>query len=227
MIARLRGELVELTEDSVVVDCGGVGYRAFVSAATRAALPREGTALSLGIYTHVTDGAVTLFGFVGPVEREMFERLIAVQGIGPRTALEILSGIDPVELAQTLVAEDTARLVKLKGIGKKTAERLVVELRDKVGAIGALAGRLHAPAGRTSERAGAGVAPGASSARSAFRGPWAEVHGALVSLGYRPAEADRMVAALVPAADGESSPVPSVEELLRAALRTGAHQAVR
>ena len=135
MIALLSGEVAVRRADHVVVSCGGVGYRVAVSAETLRHVPRVGTPTSLHTHLIVRDDALQLYGFATEDERDLFLMLIAVQSVGPKMALAVLSGGPPRELLGAVAAGDTARLQAAPGIGKRTAERIVVELREKVGAV--------------------------------------------------------------------------------------------
>jgi Holliday junction DNA helicase RuvA len=130
MIGRLRGQLIDKQPQGITVDVGGVGYRVQVPLSTYYRVGETGSAVDLRIHTHVREDALTLFGFATTAEHELFERLIAVSGVGPRLATNILSGIDAAELVAALAAGDVARLTRIPGVGKKTAERLVLELRE-------------------------------------------------------------------------------------------------
>jgi Holliday junction DNA helicase RuvA len=132
MIARLHGTLVAKGPQHVVLDVHGVGYGVSIPLSTFYRLPDEGAELSLLVHTHVREDAISLFGFLTADEKNLFERLIAVSGVGPKLALAILSGIEPPDLVQALRSGDVARLVRIPGVGRKTAERLVLELRDKL-----------------------------------------------------------------------------------------------
>lgn len=135
MIARLAGRLARKAPDFLIVDVNGVGYRVMVSLQTFCALPAEGAEVVLEISTQVRENALDLFGFADAVEQELFAALLTVSGIGPRVALNLLSGIPPAELLAALRARDVARLVSIPGVGKKTAERLVLELQDRVASL--------------------------------------------------------------------------------------------
>ncbi len=137
MIALVSGEVAVRRGDHVVIACGGVGYRLAVSAHTLASVPAIGKAATLHSHLVVRDDALALYGFATEDERDLFLMLIAVQGVGPKVALAVLSGGSPRELLAAVAAGDTARLQAVPGIGKRTAERIVVELREKVGAVGA------------------------------------------------------------------------------------------
>lgn len=169
MIARLSGILEEKTPEQLVVDAHGVGYQVFVSLQTFYRLPPLHERVVLHIYTHLREDALLLYGFSEEKEKNSFLLLKGVSGIGPRLALNILSGIPVDELESALRASDVSRLVAVPGVGKKTAERLVIELREKVGSL--------------DERV-----PGGSTEQSALV---AEAVSALVNLGYRRAEAEK------------------------------------
>jgi Holliday junction DNA helicase RuvA len=134
VIARLRGRQVARRLDGLVLDVNGVGY--LVAATTRALRLAEGDGeVSLEIHTHVREDALQLYGFADAAERELFEQLLSVSGIGPKVALAIVSGSTPADLRRAIVLEDTARFEAIPGIGKKTAQRVVLELKEKVGAV--------------------------------------------------------------------------------------------
>jgi len=139
MIAFLRGKLLEKHPNQVVVDIGGVGYDVMVPVSTFSSLPETGAEVRLHIHTHVREDALALFGFLTPDEKALFERLITVSGIGPRLAVSILSGLATPELVAAIRGGLVEQLVRIPGVGKKTAERMVVELRDKLDALGAAA----------------------------------------------------------------------------------------
>jgi Holliday junction DNA helicase RuvA len=132
MIAFLRGRLISKTPNQAIVDCGGVGYDATISVATFTSLPAEGAEARLHIYTHVREDALALFGFAEPLEKRMFEKLLTISGIGPKLAITVLSGIDTSRLVTAIRGGDHATLTRIPGIGKKTAERVVLELKDKL-----------------------------------------------------------------------------------------------
>ncbi len=132
MIAFLRGRLLSKTPNQAIVDCGGVGYDATISVATYTALPAEGTEVRLHIYTHVREDQIALFGFAEPAEKRVFEKLLTISGIGPKLAITVLSGIDAGRLVAAVRAGDHGTLTRIPGIGKKTAERVVLELKDKL-----------------------------------------------------------------------------------------------
>ena len=132
MIARLHGTLVEKTPSRLVVDVGGVGYDVLVPLSTFYGLGEPGTAVTLRIHTHVREDVIALFGFATGLEQDLFERLIAISGIGPKLALAVLSGIEPAELVRAIRTQDVARLTRIPGVGKKTAERIGLELKDRL-----------------------------------------------------------------------------------------------
>ena len=194
MISRLSGTLLEKRGDLAVVDVGGVGYQVHVSLQSVARLPAEGGPVQLRTYTHVREDALQLFGFATEEEERLFLLLIGVSGVGPRLAQTILSGMPAGELAAALMAGEIARLTQISGVGKKTAERLVVELKDKLKTSGLLG------------RGAPGPAP--------LSGSGALVS-ALLNLGYKPATAER-TAEVVRRSLG---PAAAVEDQLREALR--------
>ena len=132
MIAWLEGRLLKKMSDAVVVDAGGVGYRVFVTKQVLSKLPPEGSRVELEIHTQVREDAIQLFGFLDGDEREVFEALIGMSGIGPRAAVTVLSGIDARELARAVCSGDLARLCLIPGVGKKKAERMVLDLKEKL-----------------------------------------------------------------------------------------------
>ena len=192
MIAQLSGSLAYKSPEHLVVDVNGVGYQVMVSLNTFYRLPEPGGAVQLLVYTHVREDALQLYGFAERTEKELFLLLLSVSGIGPRLALNILSGTPAEELQEALEAGDLARLVAIPGVGKKTAERLVLELRDKVKVL---------KSARPAE-----AAPRASGLES-------EAVSALVNLGYRPAEAERAVKA------ARAAGAADIEAVIRTALK--------
>ena len=197
MIALLRGELAYKSVDHVIVDTGGVGYRLFIPLSTFYALPDTGP-VRLLVHTHVREDALLLFGFATPAERDMFATLIGISGIGPKLALNILSHIPVADLQGAVLSGDLKRLSALPGIGKKTAERLVLELKDKLGPV---------------SPATAGQAPLASQPGRAPADPLADVLSALVNLGYKEPQARKVLEAMEIA--GEAS----METILKGALK--------
>lgn len=194
MIAFLHGQLAEATPTRVVIDCHGVGYAVFIPVSSYDKLPAKGGEVKLLTYHHVNaqDGTQQLFGFATPAEREMFLLLISISGIGPKLACNILSSSSTTALSSAIVAGDVKTLSSLRGIGKKTAERLIIELRDKVDGTGITA---------TVKPTDARLADAAL---------------ALESLGYKAADAQRAVVAVAEKLGVQAS----VEELVRAALRS-------
>ena len=139
MIAQLRGHLARKGVQEAVVDVGGVGYRVQIPLSTFYKLGGEGETVTLLVHTHVREDALSLYGFLTSGEQLLFERLISVSGVGPKLAVNILSGIDAQELIDALRGSDIARLTRVPGVGRKTAERLVLELKDKMPAPSSLA----------------------------------------------------------------------------------------
>jgi Holliday junction DNA helicase RuvA len=173
MIGRLTGRLASKAPDQVLLDVAGVGYLVHIPLSTFYELPEQESPASLWIHTHVREDALALYGFLTERERALFLLLLGVTGIGPRVALTVLSGIPPSELVDALRRQDVRRLVAVPGVGKKTAERMVLELADKAGRI-------------------PGEAPGKAPAAVAAD----DVVSALSNLGYRKAEAERAVDAI-------------------------------
>ncbi len=188
MIARLRGKPVARRADSLVVDVNGVGY---LVAATPGVLRRaeDGGEVTIETYLHVREDALQLYGFSDAAERELFEHLLSVSGVGPKVALAIVSGSSPGELRRAIVLEDTARFEAIPGIGKKTAQRVVLELKEKVGS----AVDTPEPSGHGGDRFAA--------------------RDALVELGYSLVEAERALADI----DPELAPEERVRRVLRKA----------
>ena len=184
--------LEEKTPEQLLVDVQGVGYQVFVSLQTFYRLPALHERVSLHIYTHLREDALQLFGFADEKERTSFLLLKGISGIGPRLALNILSGIPVDELENALRASDVTRLVAVPGVGKKTAERMVIELREKVGSL-------------------EDGLPGVSDEQTAFS---AEATSALVNLGYRRVEAEKAVRAAL------RHGAASIADLIRDALRS-------
>ena len=174
MIAHLRGKLISRRPSLVIVEAGGVGYDVTISVPAFAELPSLGSEVALHIHTHVREDQIALYGFLRPEEKELFEKLITVSGIGPKLAITILSGMPADDMANSIRANDLARLTKIPGIGRKTAERMVLELRDKL-----------PPAGADQVQ----VVPALSATQE-------DVLSALVNLGYQRAAAEKALAAL-------------------------------
>jgi holliday junction DNA helicase RuvA len=189
MIARIRGRPVSLDAEGLVVEVGGVGYRLFATpSAVRMAEGAEEVALET--HLHVRDDALQLFGFAEPGERQLFEQLLGVSGVGPKVALAIVSGYSPAELRRAIVREDAALFQTIPGIGKKTAQRVMLELKEKIAPLAAV------------EAPHLGGGDGHVVARDA-----------LVELGYTAAEAEQRLAAT----DPDLPPAERVRQALRAA----------
>ena len=137
MIAHLRGRLIAKHPNQAIVEAGGVGYDVTISVPTFSELPAAGVDVALHIHTHVREDALALYGFLRPEEKQLFEKLITVSGIGPKLGITILSGMLADDMVRAIRGNDIARLTKIPGIGKKTAERMVLELRDKLPPQGA------------------------------------------------------------------------------------------
>jgi Holliday junction DNA helicase RuvA len=198
MIAHLKGRLEATGIDHAVIDVGGVGYLVGASARTLAAIGPIGEAATLFTEMLVAEDSIRLVGFASAAERDWFRLLTGVQGVGARVALAILSALEPVELARAVGAQDKAMVARANGVGPKLAERIVRELKDKVGAV---------PLG-----------PGAVAQAHGGLGPVgasADAVSALLNLGFRPAEA----AAAVAAAEEELGTTASLDALVRLALR--------
>jgi holliday junction DNA helicase RuvA len=174
MIAHLRGKLLAKHPNQAIVETGGVGYDVTITVPTFSDLPSIGGEVALHIHTHVREDAIALYGFLRSSEKALFEKLITVSGIGPKLAITILSGMAAEEMVNAIRGNDIARLTRIPGIGKKTAERMVLELRDKL----------------TVEKAGE-VAP--ASALSVVE---EDVLSALVNLGYQRAAAEKALASI-------------------------------
>ena len=132
MIARLKGTLAEKAPNRLTVDVGGVGYDVLVPLSTFYGIGETGADVALRIHTHVREDVIALYGFATALEQDLFERLISISGIGPKLALAVLSGIDPGDLVRAIRAQDVARLTRIPGVGKKTAERIGLELKDRL-----------------------------------------------------------------------------------------------
>ena len=191
MIGQLRGRLADKRPNQVMVDVGGVGYLVAVPLSTYAALGELHTEVTLLIHTHVREDALALYGFLSSRERHFFEMLLGASGVGPSLALKILSGMSVEELVPAIRTGDVVRLTRIPGVGRKTAERMVVELKDKLEAVVVAEEKL--PASK------AGVE--------------ADVVSALVNLGYDGRAAESAVA------EGKPSGAASFEKLLKAALQ--------
>ncbi|HSM77674.1 MAG TPA: Holliday junction branch migration protein RuvA [Bryobacteraceae bacterium] len=149
MIGHLRGTLLEKHPNHVLVETGGVGYEVQIPVSTFSALPDTGSEVRLRIHTHVREDAFSLFGFLTLEEKQLFEKLISVSGIGPKLGITVLSGLPTGELVTSIRENRLEQLVRIPGVGKKTAERMVLELRDKLDLFSAPSGREAKPAGST------------------------------------------------------------------------------
>jgi len=192
VIARLRGQIARKGVQEAVVDVAGVGYRVHIPLSTFYRLGPEGDAVVLNVYTHVREDTIALFGFLTADEQLLFERLISVSGVGPKLAVNILSGIDAAELRAALRGSDVPRLTRVPGVGKKTAERLVLELKDKLPAAETPAPEEKAPPSATKD----------------------DLLSALANLGYSRPEADRAAEHALRDGAGER-----FEDLLRRTLQ--------
>ncbi|QDZ08415.1 Holliday junction branch migration protein RuvA [Sphingomonas panacisoli] len=196
MIAHLKGVLAATGIDHAVIDVGGVGYLVGASAKTLAAIGPIGEAATLFTEMLVSEDSIRLVGFARPDERDAFVMLTGVQGVGARVALAILSVLDPADLVRAVAAQDKAMVARANGVGPKLAERIVRELKDKVG----------------------GVIPGTVTPVAAASGAASDAVSALLNLGFRPAEAN----AAVGAAEEELGAGASLDALVRLALRKAA-----
>ena len=196
MIAFLRGRVHDKQPNRVIVDVGGIGYDVHVPLSTFYNLGDEGAEVSLRVHTHVREDALQLYGFLTELERQVFERLIAISGIGPKLAIVVLSGMEPRELVTAVQRADVARLTTIPGIGKKTAERIVLELKDRLTQIAVPA------------------APGAAAPESSADQLRFDLLSALLNLGYHRQQAEKAIDATV-----KSNPDASFEHAVRTALR--------
>ncbi|HEY4362777.1 MAG TPA: Holliday junction branch migration protein RuvA [Bryobacteraceae bacterium] len=196
MIAHLRGTLLEKHPNQAIVDVQGVGYDVTIPVSAYSSLPEKGAAVSLHIHTHVREDALTLFGFTTTSEKALFEKLITVSGIGPKLAVTALGGLAAAELAQAIRSGSLEQLVKIPGVGKKTAERMVLELRDKL------------------DLAGLPARTGAVAAPSAFDANEEDVISALMNFGASRAAAEAAVTKGKSATEGNS-----FDALFRRALK--------
>ncbi|PMR74965.1 Holliday junction branch migration protein RuvA [Billgrantia endophytica] len=199
MIGRLRGTLLDKQPPWLVVDVAGVGYELEASMTTLVALPGLGEQISLFTHLTVRDDAHLLYGFAREQERALFRALIRVNGIGPKLALAILSGMDEAAFIRCVMDDDVKSLTRLPGVGKKTAERLIIEMRDRFP-------HWEQPLGMGLPGEGATV-PGSTITRQTA---WADAEAALVSLGYKPMEAAKMLSGV--------DETLSTEAMIKAAL---------
>jgi Holliday junction DNA helicase RuvA len=191
MIAHLRGKLLAKHPNQAIVEAAGVGYDVTITVPTFSDLPTIGAEISLHIHTHVREDVIALYGFLRPAEKLLFEKLITVSGIGPKLAITILSGMAADEMVSAIRGNDVARLTRIPGIGKKTAERMVLELRDKLPEVGTVS----TPAPSTSTAAEE------------------DVVSALVNLGYQRPAAEKALASVVKQGVGKS-----FDQMFRSAL---------
>jgi Holliday junction DNA helicase RuvA len=194
VIARLSGTVLDLRTDRLVLDVGGVGYDLAIPLGTFSALPKVGEKAAVHVHTHVREDALSLFGFATPQEKYVFERLISVSGIGPKVALTVLSGLPLPELIGAIVAQNARVLATIPGVGKKLAERLGLELKEKLAGFGA----------------GMGV-PSTTGKASAVE----DAIGALENLGYKLAQAEQAVEKAV-----RDVGVDDLNKILQAALKS-------
>lgn len=196
MIGAVRGRIVAKTPPQLTVDVGGLGYELEAPMSTFFHLPPIGAEVSLLTHLVVREDAHVLYAFATEEERRLFRSLIRVSGVGPKIALALLSGMSVAAFTSCVQSEDVAALTRVPGVGRKTAERLIVEMRDRLGPPNSPAGGAAAPLGET---------------------PEGEAFGALVALGYRPAEAARLLKAVGPGTH-------TTEELIRRALQGAARE---
>ncbi len=202
MIAHLSGTLLSKQATSVILDVGGVGYEVTIPISTFYELDEPGSKVQLRIYTHVREDALLLYGFKSARERELFMRLISVSGIGPKLGITLLSGMSADEMIASIRTNNLARLTLIPGVGRKTAERLVMELRDKIAA-------LSSP--ELEEELGAKPSVSVTPTEDAVR---ADALSALVNLGYQKSTAEKAINAAIVEGDDIS-----VESILRRSLR--------
>lgn len=198
MIAYLRGALLEKHPSRLIVNVGGVGYDVQVPLSTFYVLGDPGAEVTLRVHTHVREDVIALYGFATPLEQELFEKLISISGIGPKLALAVLSGIEPLELIKAVRLQDVARLTAIPGVGKKTAERIGLELKDRLPV--ALPG---------TDQAAAAVSP-----EDHLRG---DLLSALLNLGYQRAAAEK---AIEKTASADAGFEQALRDVLRALMKT-------
>ncbi len=195
MIGHLRGALLEKHPNSVIVEAAGVGYEVLIPVSTYSALPEPGAEVRLRIHTHVREDAITLFGFLTAGEKQLFEKLISVGGIGPKLGVTVLSGLAVPDLVEAIRSGAIERLVRIPGVGKKTAERIVLELRDKLDLFAAPSSPAPRPA----------APPLPEAAQDAVS--------ALINMGSKPAAAEEAVRKAL-----ASEPDAAFESLFRRSL---------
>jgi Holliday junction DNA helicase RuvA len=203
MIGRLKGILAAKRAPQILVDCSGVGYEADVSMTTYYQLPEPGEAISIWTHLIVKEDSHSLIGFTTEHERKLFRQLIRVNGVGPKMALTILSGIDNQEFAQCVLQDDIITLTRLPGVGKKTAERLIIEMRDKVEDL----------------MGGASLATEAGTATAATgRSGKSEAIEALQALGYKATDAEKMVRQVESGTDQDMNAAALIKKALQASV---------
>ncbi|MEQ9072465.1 MAG: Holliday junction branch migration protein RuvA [Sandaracinaceae bacterium] len=195
MIGRLRGVIAErLPDGSAIVDVGGVGYEVFIPLGTLGKLPSPPEPVTLHVHTHVREDALVLYGFGRFEDRTAFRTLLGISNIGPKSALAILSAMDARQLASAIASQDKARFKGIPGVGKRTVERLLLELKDKLGFVSLAASAARSDGKSDGQPAAASLDDDA---------PLAQVAQMLVTMGFKPVEADRAVAAVADDAEGE------------------------
>ena len=194
MIAHLKGKLTYKSPIAIIVDVNGIGYQVFVSLSTFYALPELKSEVFLDIYTHVREESLKLFGFYTIDEKKIFEKLIGINKVGPKLALTILSGMSPVELFTIIDSNDVERLSTIPGIGSKTAARLILEMRDKMGGL-----TLNSEITKDSV---------------SQNGLFDDALSALVNLGYKKIQAEQALKKVCP----EGKPEDSIEDLIKKSL---------
>lgn len=197
MISQLKGILFHKSKEGLIVDVNGVGYEVMVSQMTLSRLPETGKTVTLSIHTHVTEGSFSLYGFFDTNEKELFKKLISVSGVGPRTALQILSGLTTQELIRAVINENIVLLSTINGIGRKTAERLVVELKHKVKDL------IDQSAKVTTKK---------SAASDRWEKTYNDTLSALINLGYNRASAEKVLIGIT------IHPESTVEDVLKSSL---------
>ena len=196
MIARVAGTLIEKSPGRMIVDVQGVGYDVQVPLSTFYVVGEPGSAVALRVHTHVREDVIALYGFATALEQELFERLISISGIGPKLALAVLSGIEPPDLVRAIKAQDVARLTAIPGVGKKTAERIGLELKDRLPSSMQAAADLSTPAAPEDQLR-------------------ADLLSALLNLGYQRMAAERAIEREL-----KETPTETFETALRAVLRS-------
>ena len=194
MIAHLKGKLTHKSPVEIIIDVNGVGYLIFVPLSTFYALPELGSEVSLGIHTHMREEALKLFGFYTTDEKKIFEKLITVNKVGPKLALTILSGMPPADLLSTIDSNDIAKLSTIPGIGRKTAERLILEMRDKLDGLSLELAVKKEPLPQN--------------------GLFDDALSALVNLGYKKSQAEQTLKKVY----GEEGEKSSIENLIKESL---------